>query len=232
MSNERRVFRTEKKYLISILTAENLFNKLSQLMDGDDTNGYETYMVRSLYFDTPDNNDYHDKIAGLNYRKKIRLRIYDTKKDEAKLEIKEKQGKFQLKRSLNLNKEQAIMIINRDFEFLYDMDSELAKELYAILKSDNYMPVCVVDYRRRALTNFTNDTRITFDSVVSSSECNFDIFDDNLAVVPVMNFDETVLEVKYNGFLLRYIKKILNYIDSSEVSYSKYCMARKYSFGN
>ena len=36
-----------------------------------------------------------------------------------------------------------------------------------------------------------------------------------------------VLEVKYNGFLLSYIKHMLLPVQKSELSVSKYCMARQ-----
>ena len=35
-----------------------------------------------------------------------------------------------------------------------------------------------------------------------------------------------VLEVKYNGFLLSYIKDLLDLVERSELSVSKYCLGR------
>ena len=35
-----------------------------------------------------------------------------------------------------------------------------------------------------------------------------------------------MLEVKYNGFLLGYIKNIVNVVNCSELSVSKYCLVR------
>ena len=35
-----------------------------------------------------------------------------------------------------------------------------------------------------------------------------------------------VLEIKYNGFLLSYIKDALRALDGSELSVSKYCLGR------
>ena len=40
-----------------------------------------------------------------------------------------------------------------------------------------------------------------------------------------------VLEVKYNGFLLSYIKDLLDQVERSELSVSKYCLARSVSLG-
>ena len=57
------------------------------------------YRVRSLYFDKPENGDYNDKIIGTETRRKIRLRIYPPKYSSAMLEIKQKHGNHQKKRS-------------------------------------------------------------------------------------------------------------------------------------
>jgi hypothetical protein len=73
-----------------------------------------------------------------------------------------------------------------------------------------------------------NDIRITFDSEVESNEGYFDIFDKNLCIYPVMPKDEVILEVKYNNFILSYIKDVIQCVDKTEMSNSKYCMARKY----
>ena len=40
-----------------------------------------------------------------------------------------------------------------------------------------------------------------------------------------------VLEVKYNGFLLSYIKDLLHQVYRPELSISKYCMARRLTCG-
>jgi hypothetical protein len=39
-----------------------------------------------------------------------------------------------------------------------------------------------------------------------------------------------VLEVKYNGFLLSYIREMLNSVNKSELSVSKYMLARQASY--
>jgi len=43
---------------------------------------------------------------------------------------------------------------------------------------------------------------------------------------PVLDRFNGVLEVKYNGFLLSYIKELVNEANRSELSVSKYCLAR------
>lgn len=230
MSNELKVLRTEKKYSLSVLEAETIFYRLSKVLEGDPFHGNEAYMVRSLYFDTIYNDDYWDKLDGLNKRQKIRLRIYDTTENVAKLEIKEKQGNTQLKRSLVVTREEAQALQNSDYSVLLNHEGELAEELYNLMTTKMYAPACIVEYQRKAFASFTNDIRITFDSKISSNEGNFDIFDEKLFTYPVTSLDTVIMEVKYNGFLLSYIKALVNSCDSREESNSKYCLARKYGF--
>ncbi|HRR37061.1 MAG TPA: molecular chaperone, partial [Clostridia bacterium] len=43
---------------------------------------------------------------------------------------------------------------------------------------------------------------------------------------PVFSQDGVILEVKYNGFLLSYIKDMLDRVEQSELSVSKYALSR------
>ena len=222
------VLREEKKYNISLERANYLFGKMRHVMDGDPYNGLNSYMVRSLYFDSMNDDDYFEKESGNEYRKKIRLRIYNSAAQKAKLEIKEKTGVNQRKRSLTVSKEDSLRLIDGDYSVLLNHDEELAKELYYIMVTEGYRPRCVVQYMRRAFSAVENNIRITFDSELTSNEGYFNIFDDSLYVYPISEKDEVILEVKYNNFLLSYIKDLLECVDKTETSNSKYCRARKY----
>ena len=52
-----RVFREEKKFLISLPEALQISSRLSQVMLEDAHNGIHGYRIRSLYFDTIDDTD-------------------------------------------------------------------------------------------------------------------------------------------------------------------------------
>ena len=59
---------------------------------------------------------------------------------------------------------------------------------------------------------------------------NFDLFAPKLIMNPVMGKGLVVLEVKYNGFLLDYIKEMPGSLGKSELSVSRYRMARQVSY--
>lgn len=226
------VLRQEKKYLMNIPDVKRLSGRLSQVLMEDQHNGANGYSIRSLYFDTPYDDDFHDKEDGLLLRKKIRLRIYDPKAKSAKLEMKQKEGMFQRKRSLRLSREDARALIAGDYGVLLKYPEPFAAECYGVMCMKGYRPKTVVEYLRKAYIAKENSIRITFDSRIVATETRYDIFAEDLNMYPVMDPFNAVLEVKYNGFLLSYIKSLVDSANRSELSVSKYCLARGVSQGS
>ncbi len=94
------------------------------------------------------------------------------------------------------------------------------------MKTEHYIPKTVVEYNRKAFIARENDIRLTFDSDIRANEVNFNIFDENILLYPVFTNSNIVFEVKYNGFLLGFIKDLMDNVNKSELSVSKYCLAR------
>lgn len=222
----KEVLRQEKKYLMNVLDTYKMMNRLEQIMLQDPHNGAEGYRIRSLYFDTPFDQDFYEKVEGLHLRKKIRLRCYGPDSDFAMLEMKQKEGVYQKKRSLRMKRDDAQELIRGNFIVLQKYREDFAAECYGLMCRDVYRPKTIVEYQRKAFIGKENKIRITLDSKITATECSFDIFSRNLAMYPVLDPFQAVLEVKYNGFLLSYIKNIVNSAKRAEISVSKYCLAR------
>ena len=222
-----RVFREEKKYLLSLSEALQTSHRLAQIMRKDPHNGAVGYPVRSLYFDTLDDQDFRDKAAGVELRRKLRLRCYDPAADYAMLEMKQKQGASQLKRSLRVTREEAERLLRGDYSPLLRHPEPFAAECYALLHSRCYRPKAIVQYDRRAFIAKENKIRITFDHRIVATESCFDLFSPRLNMNPVLDPCAVVLEVKFNGFLLGYLREQINAVDRSELSVSKYVLARQ-----
>ncbi len=220
------VLRQENKYFITRIDFMRMCGVLRAVMMEDEHNGSLGYRIRSLYFDTPHDDDYNDKIDGLELRRKIRLRIYDPKADFAMLEMKQKQGSVQKKRSLRVSREDALQLINCDYTPLLKYKEEFAAELYGLMTRQVYRPKTIVEYNRLAFIAKENKIRVTFDNTIRATETCFDLFSENLAMHTVLDDFNAVLEVKFNGFMLSYIKDLLRLADRSTLSVSKYCLAR------
>lgn len=221
-----KVLREEKKFLINIADFRRTSAKLEKVMAQDPHNGVNGYVIRSLYFDTPYDTDFFEKQAGVELRRKIRLRCYDPKQDFAMLEMKQKQGARQLKRSLRVTREDAVALIKGDCSVLLRYPEPFAAEVCGLMKTRAYVPRTIVEYNRKAFIAKENRIRVTFDNRIVSTESCFDLFSERLNMNPVCDPYNVVLEVKFNGFMLNYIQDMINCIDKSEMSVSKYVLAR------
>ena len=225
-----KVLREEKKFLIGINEFISTSGRLEKVLLKDEHNGTHGYAIRSLYFDTPFDSDFFEKQAGIELRRKVRLRIYDTNSDFAMLEMKQKQGARQFKRSLRVTREDAVSLIDGNYSPLLKYSDPFACEMFAFMSERGYRPVTVVQYNRKAFIAKENKIRVTFDNQIVATESNFDIFSDKLIMNPVLDPFDVILEVKFNGFLLGYIKDMLRCIDKSELSVSKYVLARQNAY--
>lgn len=220
------VLRREEKYPLSVIDMSNYKAKFSAILMPDKFSANGSYMVRSLYFDTPDDKDFFDKLKEQNLRRKIRLRIYSPYDTKAKLELKQKENIFQKKRSLTISKEDALELINSNYSVLLKYDDDFAREIYSIMCMYAYKPKSIVEYQRYALMAKENNIRLTFDSDIRATESSFDLFSENLPLNPVFPKDKVVFEVKYDKFLLGYISEIVSTINVKNITSSKYCLSR------
>ena len=222
-----KVYRSEWKYYISLGEYFYLKELLENIMTKD-PNMKKTgqYYIRSLYFDSLDNIDYMTKINGVENRKKIRLRIYDTDTDKVKLEIKNRSNSYMLKESLTIGRDDALSMIHGDFGVLDHYDSEVARKARNIMTAGLYNPKVIVDYDREAYIYPEHNVRVTFDKSIRAV-CSDAIFEKNLAMTPLIREPVMVLEVKYDKILPEYLKKAISSARLLNSSISKYCMARE-----
>lgn len=127
-------------------------------------------------------------------------------------------------------KEDALQMIQGNYSCLLHYSDPFAQECYGLMQMRCYRPKTIVEYKRKAYIAKENRIRITFDSQIVATESCFDLFSSTLNMNPVLDPFNVVLEVKYNGFLLGYIKEMLNTIDKSEISISKYYLARQQGY--
>lgn len=223
----RQVLRQERKFLLDIQQRLLLEKQFSQVSKEDKNNGSDGYMVRSLYFDTLDNRDFHEKLDGVEVRRKMRLRIYSPDSEVAFLEMKQKQGSNQLKRSLKISRDDAKLLMKGIYSPLLTYPEDFAAECYGVLMMQVYRPKVLIEYLRKAYVLPENSTRITFDSRICASSFSDELFEEVPGFSPIMNPSATVLEVKYNHFQLGYIKNLLQGCERSETSVSKYALSRQ-----
>lgn len=220
------VSRYELKYPINFAQYASISHTLKNVLLEDKHNGLYGYPIRSLYFDSYDDNDFYEKLGGIENRKKIRLRTYSPESPVVKLEIKMKINNSQEKRSIIISKEDAKELINLNYDVLNNYKSETGTMIYNIMKFNYLRPVVLIEYTRKAFIHPINNIRLTLDSEIKSSETDFNMFDKNPILSPVEDYFTAILEVKYNTFIFKWITDLIAPYNLNQESYSKYMVSR------
>ena len=223
-----RKYRHELKFIISSNMAEVLKQRLSILMDVDANSAYDdnTYLIRSLYFDDIDSSAYYEKMDGVEFRKKYRIRIYNLDDSFIRLECKYKHNNMTSKDQLKISKDLCQSIVDGD---LLDKQLPVNKfftQFYTDLTLKQLKPSIIVDYRRLAYTYPVSDVRITFDSKIRSGLYNYNLFDENINYYSIIDDEEVVLEVKFNEILPEPIAIILSTVPAARQAFSKFAHCR------
>ena len=223
-----QVNRTEHKFFINqqekLLAAE----KLAQIMPLDPhCSGGRSYEIRSLYFDTVTDRCCTEKEDGLLVHEKIRIRIYGTDDSVIKLESKRKVGSAQTKQTMLITRPVMEALCAGNYQVLLGLSDPLAGYFYQKL-SRGMLPRTIIQYQRLSFNLDTNNTRITFDYDIRATEACTDLFQQPLMAHPIFPSNQVILEVKFNNFLLGYIKNALRCLHVSPSSYSKYLNGRTF----
>lgn len=223
------VGRVELKYLVGM----ELYDELKKRIEPFVVRDRPGYTVRSIYFDTPNLDYYNDKVEGLEIRKKVRIRVYDVKRDNsfAFLEIKRKHG-------LMIFKNRAVVFYSNLEKFLETGDinkyvlkteptsRESARKFLYNLFVYKLKPVILVTYDREAFHGkFNQEIRITFDSELRSlmNPKISDIYVDDVLKFASPNF--FVLEIKYphqDHGMPTWLRSVIYNYELNLVSFSKY----------
>ena len=231
-------FRHEYKYFCSTLQRTALKQRMQALLQIDrhaaDT-GY--YRIRSLYFDTHDDQCYYDNENGVGSRYKFRIRIYNGEKDVIILEKKVKQNQMGYKLSCRLTEEECRMLMRGEYDRILmpeqnpKQEPELKLKQKLVLEMQHMLlrPKVIVEYKRYPFVEPATNVRVTFDEEISSSN-DFDHFlDKQITLRPVNSMGDGILEVKWDGILPDYIRKNLQLNSLVWSGYSKYYYCRRFN---
>lgn len=219
------VNRQEYKYFIKRLDAPLIveFLKANLIRDPNDKgSGYE---ISSLYFDNFYDVDFNEKLDGIIYREKYRIRIYNYDIKQAKFEIKRKLNNCIQKISAKLSTDEIISITEGNLELLNNhLELEYAAHRMQYL---GYTPKTIVTYTRKAFFLPYNDIRITLDCRLRTHGFHTDLQNLHEAAVTNIQLPELeILELKFSGELPVTIKKFLSQFTAVRSSISKYALSR------
>lgn len=225
-ANPLKVQRHELKYYISVRDYEYARTLLGTLMHRDTHSPPRGYPIRSLYFDDINDSSVIEKLDGVEYRDKYRLRTYDPSLDWVKLERKRKNNNYVEKTSVRLTKDDALRLMNHDHQVLQEKESTDAQSLYYDFSKKFLQPVIVIDYLREAYTLPYNEIRVTFDKEISIATHDFNLFDPALETYRIQRTDVIIMEVKYNVCLPSWFTPLMNLESATTSAISKYTQGR------
>ncbi|MFF1321750.1 polyphosphate polymerase domain-containing protein [Streptomyces chartreusis] len=173
--------RFELKYLVPVEQAAEIRDELAERMDRDLNSPVGGYGVWSLYYDTPQLRFYWEKIEGLKFRRKLRIRHYgnpDGVTDESPVcvEIKQRVNRVTQKRRITLPYGGARQLCDgREMIEHSPKESAFIQEVLELVVRLNLQPTAITGYQREALVGRNADTglRVTFDRRIRGRDRDF-----------------------------------------------------------
>lgn len=226
--------RLEVKYLVDRTTRTGLTRDLAAFMQPDRYAGAEgAYLVRSLYFDTPDYKAYHEKLAGAAIRHKLRIRAYgaDPRESElVRLEVKSRYISYIYKTVVDIPRaeygavEAALRQRTLPPERLLN-DHSASKEFFRLQRQYNFEPKVLIQYRRQAFERVElNRVRVNFDDELQATR-HLDLLGPLQGPRRLLQYGHAVFEIKVDGPMPYWLHMLIDKYNLQNQAFSKYCYA-------
>jgi SPX domain protein involved in polyphosphate accumulation len=232
LSHTIRMFnRFELKYTLSLRQAERFKAALLPFLVPDEHGQVDgRYTLASLYLDSPDFRCYREKADGLRFRRKLRIRRYETGQtltDEAPVyvEIKQRVDRVTQKRRVTLPYREALRLCNdRQIPQGELADQPVIDEIFVFLWQYNLRPVSLVRYERQAFTGSEYDLglRVTFDSALTFQAHQLHLHEPACGL-PMLPPNQVVMEIKVNERIPTWLADLIAAHNLHMVRISKYC---------
>ncbi|MGW1182621.1 VTC domain-containing protein [Streptomyces drozdowiczii] len=222
--------RYELKYLVPVEQAAELRDELGERMDRDLNSPVGGYGVWSLYYDSPELRFYWEKIEGLKFRRKLRIRHYGdpagvTDDSPVCVEIKQRVNRVTQKRRITLPYGTARQLCDgRELVEHSPKERAFVHEVLDLVVRLNLRPTAMTGYQREALVGRAADTglRVTFDRRIRGRDRDFHFGqagpENRFTVPPHMS----VMEIKVNERTPHWITDLAARRNLSLIRVSKY----------
>lgn len=218
-------FRHELKHVINAMDAEELRRRLGASLPMDVHSGQGgSYLIKSLYFDTPSDLALREKVDGVLRRVKFRIRSYNNDLNFIRLEKKIKVDQLTKKESTTLSLHATRRLLQGDIGVLMQNADPLCLELYARMQTQALRPRCVVEYTRQAFVFRPGNVRITLDTGIRGANNPNAFLQTQMPSIPVGNLG--ILEIKYDQFCPQYVVDLCQLSSRKAGAFSKYAAVR------
>ena len=227
----RRFNRFELKYLLSADQARTFEEEIKEYLHPDEYGDDGRYAISSLYYDTPKYLFYWEKVEGIKFRRKLRIRQYESQeilKEESPVfvEIKQRLNRVTQKRRVVLSYKDALTLCDyaklpKSFD---KKDLPVIEEIQDMVTRYNLQPSAITSYFRKAYSGNDLDMglRVTFDS-----NLRYRTNDIRLESKKIGEFmlppDAIVMEIKANERVPYWLTELVGEHNLRLIRVSKYC---------
>ncbi|MAM70696.1 MAG: vacuolar transporter [Gammaproteobacteria bacterium] len=234
-----RFNRYEIKYYLPETKIPEFREQVRERMAHDSHNDELSSRVSSLYFDSADFRFYWEKIEGLRFRRKLRIRAYgdpeQIKEDSTVfVEIKQRVNRVTQKRRIALSYREAKLLCEQRM----DPDNPALRQAFVnevlmLCNSVDLQPTVVTTYQREAYVGIDADQgmRITMDHRVQgrNKDLALDVRGENRFIIPP---HISIVEIKANERVPTWFTDLAARLGLDVVRVSKYCKAVEASATN
>jgi SPX domain protein involved in polyphosphate accumulation len=229
----RKFNRFELKYLLSLEQAQEFRSALLPYLAPDEHgNGNGRYALESLYYDAPDLRCYREKVDGVKFRRKLRIRRYVSSQalngeTLVFVEIKQRVDRVTQKRRVVLPYAAAARFCDeRQRPTCTSGDESVVNEIEAFLWQYNLRASAIVRYDRQAMVGTDNEIglRVTFDTHLTCQAYPLRL-DDIDAPIQVLPPDLVVMEIKVNERIPYWLTELVSIHNLKLTRISKYCLS-------
>lgn len=227
----RRFDRFELKYVVPDKAAEAFRAALgSYLVPDDHGDRAGRYSISSLYYDSADYRFYWEKVDGIKFRRKLRIRHYENcqplgESSLVLVEIKQRVNKVTQKRRVLLPYCDALRLCDGRQVPKHDpLDGAVLDEIAGMLWQYDLRPVSIVRYARQALigTEYDIGLRVTFDTDLTY-RAGRPLLHEVRGDLPLFPPGWTVVEIKVNERIPFWLSELVAVHNLSLRRVSKYC---------
>lgn len=219
-------YRNEWKYMVTDAQLRLIEARIGPVLAPDTHGAAGFYSVRSLYFDDMHNSFFNENEAGVDERKKIRLRLYNGDSSHIKLEIKSKCRGMTHKTSCRVTAAECAAILNGRPPRISSDSPPPANLLSLAMGMHALAPKVIVQYERTAFVNKTGNVRITFDRNICAAHAVGSFLQPKIYPMPILPANVHVLEVKFDELLPDWVANVLELRELQKTAFSKYYLSR------
>ena len=225
--------RFELKYRLHYEQVKAFLGRIAEYVRPDPHNeALGFYPIVSLYYDSPDLVCFREKMNGLKFRRKVRIRLYNEDHNQAFLEIKQRVDRTIQKRRARGPLGQIMSHLDlTEGRMDASSDDEVYGEAFFLVHERRLEPKIIVSYNREAYFGiYEPGLRITVDKYLRYGKYIGDFDFSFCGGAFFLPHYDVILEVKFNDAIPLWLCNALNSFNFQQTRISKYSKAVSCAF--